>query len=205
MTDKTGQKMSFPQGHDKGFVKSFHFDRCCHNAVHLWRRSQACLLPPQIILREDRGESPFSDVQEAAPTTFCPYPSLADLNTPAAVIGCGAWEVQNPRTLFAALVENAGSGSHGVQGKGPQTRPGLRQLGAEADEQELAVGTWGLSTEGPGEPSLQECLLPSQQAGDASLISGCFSEVTLGVSWHPWAGISVSGNHPSKLQCPKHF
>ena len=63
----------------------------------------------------------------------------------------------------------------------------------------------GLSTEGPVEPSLQECSLPSQQAGDPSPVSGCFSEVTLGVSWHRWVGISVSGNHPSELQCPKHF
>ena len=46
---------------------------------------------------------------------------------------------------------------------------------------------WGLSTEGPVEPSLQECSLPSKQAGDASPVSGCFSEVTLGVSWHLWA------------------
>ena len=205
MTDKTGQKTSFPQGHNKEFVRSFHFDRCCHNSVHLWCRSQACLLPPHIILRKDRGESPFSDVQESAPTSFCPHPSLADLNTPAAVIGFGAWEARNPRPLFAALVENAGSGFRGVQGQRPHIRPGLTQSGTEAEEQELAVGTWGLSTEGPVEPSLQKCLLPSQKAGDASSISGCFSEVTLGVSWHPWVGISVSGNHPSEFQCPKHF
>ena len=148
MTDKTGQKTSFPQGHNKEFVRSFHFDRCCHSAVHLWcRRSKVCFLPPHIILREDRGEFPFSDVQEAAPTPFCPQPSPADLNTPAAVIGCGAWEARNPRPLFAAHMENAGSGSHGVQGQRPQIRPGLTQSGTEADEQLLAVGTWGLSTE----------------------------------------------------------
>ena len=182
VTNKTGQKTSFPQGHDKGFV-SFHFDRCCHSAVHLWcRRSQACFLTPHIILREDRGETSFSDDQEAVPTPFCPPPSPADLNTLAAVIGCGAWEARNPRPLWAAHMENAGSGSRGVQGQRPQMRPGLTQSSTEADEQELAVWAWGLSTEGPVEPNLQECLLPSQQAGDASLISGCFSEVTLGVS-----------------------
>ena len=149
--------------------------------------------------------NPLSHVHEASPTPFCPQPSPADLNTPAAVIGFGAWEARNSRPLFAALVENAGSGFRGVQGQRPHIRPGLTQSGTEADEQLLAVGTWGLSTEGPVEPILQECLLPSQQAGDASPISGCFREVILGVSWCPWAGISVSGNHPSELQCPKHF
>ena len=114
VTYKTGQKTSFPQGQDKGFVRSFHFDRCCHSAVHLWcRRSKVCFLPPHIILREDRGEFPFSDVQEAAPTPFCPHPSPADLIILAAVIGCGAWEAQNPRPLFVANVENSGSGSRG--------------------------------------------------------------------------------------------
>ena len=184
VTNKTGQKTSFSQGQDKGFV-SFHFDRCCHSAVHLWcRRSQACFLTPHIILREDRGETSFSDDQEAVPTPFCPPPSPADLNTLAAVIGCGAWEAQKPRLLFAANLESAGTGSHGVQRQRPQIRPGLTQSGTEAGEQELAVGTWGLSTEVPVEPSLQECLLPSQQAGDPSPISGCFSEVTLRVRWH---------------------
>ena len=114
VNDKTGQRMSFLQGQDKDFAKSFHFDRCCHSAVHLWcRRSKVCFLPPHIILREDRGEFPFSDVQEAAPTPFCPHPSPADLIILAAVIGCGAWEAQNPRPLFVANVENSGSGSRG--------------------------------------------------------------------------------------------
>lgn len=121
------------------------------------------------------------------------------------MIGCGAWEARNPRPLWAAHVENAGSSSRGLQGQRPQISPGLTQSGNEVDGQDLAVGAAGLNTGGPVEPSLQECLLPSQQAGDASLISGCFSEVTLGVSWRPWAGISVSGNHPSELQCLKHF
>lgn len=87
VNDKTGQKMSFPQGQDKDFVKSFHFDRCCHNAVHLWcKRSQACLLRPHIILGADRGEFHFSDVQEATPAPLCPRSSPADLNTPSAVM-----------------------------------------------------------------------------------------------------------------------
>ena len=37
----------------------------------------------------------------------------ADLIILAAVIGCGAWEAQNPRPLFVANVENSGSGSRG--------------------------------------------------------------------------------------------
>ena len=72
--------------------------------------------------------NPLSHVHEASPTPFCPQPSPADLNTPAAVIGCGAWEARNPRPLFAAHMENAGSGSHGVQGQRPQIRPGLTQV-----------------------------------------------------------------------------
>ena len=104
------------------------------------RRTQACLLPPHIILGAYRGQFPFSDVQEASPAPLCPHPSPADLNTPAAVIGCGACEARNPRALWAAHVENAGSDSHGVQGQRPQIRPGLTQSGTEADEQELAVG-----------------------------------------------------------------
>ena len=104
------------------------------------RSTQACLLPPHIILGADRGQSPFSYVQEASPAPLCPHPSPADLNTPAAVIGCGACEARNPRALWAALVENADSDSHGVQGQRPQIRPGLTQSGTEAYEQELAVG-----------------------------------------------------------------
>ena len=135
----------------------------------------------------DRGESPFSEVQEDAPAPFWPCPPTADLNTQAAVIGCGAWEARNPRPLWAAHVENAGSSSRGLQGQRPQISPGLTQSGSEVDGQDPAVGAAGLSTGGPVEPSLQECLLPSQQAGHASPGSGCSSEVTLGVSWHPWA------------------
>ena len=84
-------------------------------------------------------------------------------------------------------MENTGSGSHGVQGQRPQIRPGLTQLGAEVYGQESTVGVLGLSTGGPVEPSLQECLPPSKHAADASPVSGYFSEVTLGVSWHLWA------------------
>ena len=40
---------------------------------------------------------------------------------------------------------------------------------------------------------------------DTSPVSGCFSEVTLGVSWHSWARLWVLGNRSSELQCPKHF
>ena len=134
----------------------------------------------------DRGESPFSDVQEDTPAPFWPCPPTADLNTQAAAIGCGAWEARNPRPLWGAHVENTGSGSHGVQRQRPQIRPGLTQLSAEVDGQEFTVGILGLSTGGPVEPSLQECSLPSKQAGDASPVSGCFSDVTLGVSWHSW-------------------
>ena len=82
-------------------------------------------------------------------------------------------------------MENTGSGSHRVQGQGAQIRPVLTESGAEVDGQEFTVGVLGLSTGGPVEPSLQECSLPSKQAGDASPVSGCFSEATLGVSWHP--------------------
>ena len=57
--------------------------------------------------------NPLSHVQEATPAPFCPHPSPADLIILTAVIGCGAWEAQNPRPLFAANVENAGSGSRG--------------------------------------------------------------------------------------------
>ena len=135
----------------------------------------------------DRGESPFSEVQEDAPAPFWPCPPTADLNTQAAVIGCGAWEARNPRPLWGAHVESTSSGSHGVQGQRPQIRPGLTQLGAEVEGQEFTVGVLVLSTGGPVESSLQECSLPSKQAGDASPVSGCFSEVTQGVSWHPWA------------------
>ena len=39
----------------------------------------------------------------------------------------------------------------------------------------------------------------------ASPGSGCFSEVTLGVSWHLWAHLWVLGNQPSELHCPRHF
>ena len=205
-TGVTRQKMSFPQGQNKDFVRSFHFNRCCHNAVHLWfRRSQAFLLSPHIILGTDWGASPFTGVREAAPTPFCPRSSPADLNTPAAVIGRGAWEARNPRPLWAAHVENAGSSSRGLQGQRPQISPGLTQSGSEVDGQDPAVGAAGLSTGGPVEPSLQECLLPSQQAGHASPGSGCSSEVTLGVSWHPWAHFWVLGDQSSELQCPKHF
>ena len=155
VNDKTGQRMSFLQGQDKDFAKSFHFDRCCHSAVHLWcRRSQDCLLPPHIILRTNRGESSFSDAQEAAPAPFCPHPYPADLNTLAAVTGCAVWEARNPRPLWEAHVKNTGSGSRGVQGQRPQIRPRFTQSGTEAEEQELAVGTWGLSIEGPVELSL---------------------------------------------------
>ena len=73
----------------------------------------------------ERGESPFSDVQEATLDPFCPHPFRADLNTLAAVIGCGVWEARNPRPFWAAHVENAGSGSRRVHGQRPQIRPGL--------------------------------------------------------------------------------
>ena len=135
------------------------------------------------------------DEQRGIPILRCPggrsSPILAMLipcrfEYTGSSIGCGAWEARNPRPLWGAHVENTGSGSHGVQGQRPQIRPGLTQLGAEVDGQEFTVGVLGLSTGGPVEPSLQECSLPSIQAGDASPVSGCFSEVTLGVSWHPW-------------------
>ena len=103
------------------------------------------------------------------------------------MIDCGAWEARNPRPLWEAHVENTGSGSHGAQGQRAQTRPLLTQSGAEVDGQEFTVGVLDLSTGGPVEPSLQECSLPSKQAGDASPVSGRFSEVTLGDSWHRWA------------------
>ena len=148
---------------------------------------------------------PFYRCPWGHPTPFCPRPSPADLNTPAAVIGCGAWEARNPRPLWAAHVENAGSSSRGLQGQSPQISPGLTQSGNEVDGQDLAVGAPGLNTGGPVEPSLQECSLPSIQAGDASPVSGCFSEVTLGVSWHSWKHLWVLGNQSSELQCPKHF
>ena len=70
-TGVTRQKMSFPQGQDKDFVRIFHFNRCCHNADHLWfRRSQAFLLSPHIILGTDWGASPFTGVHEATPPHF---------------------------------------------------------------------------------------------------------------------------------------
>ena len=205
VNDKTGPKMSFPQGQDKVLSGVFTL---IDAATMLSICSAGEVKLAYYLLTSFSGQTegnPLSHVQEATPAPFCPHPSPADLYTLAAVIGCGAWEARNPRPLWAAHMENACSGSRGVQGQRPQMRPGLTQSGTEADEQELAVWAWGLSTEGPVEPNLQECLLPSQQAGDASLISGCFSEVTLGVSWCPWAGISVSGNHPSELQCLKHF
>ena len=96
------------------------------------------------ILRTNRGESSFSDAQEAAPAPFCPHPYPADLNTLAAVTGCAVWEARNPRPLWEAHVKNTGSGSRGVQGQRPQIRPRFTQSGTEAEEQELAVGTWGL-------------------------------------------------------------
>ena len=176
--------MSFPQGQDKVLSGVFTL---IDAATMLSICSAGEVKLAYYLLTSVSGKTegnPLSHVQEATPAPFCPHPSPADLYTLAAVIGCGAWEAQKPRLLFAANLESAGTGSHGVQRQRPQIRPGLTQSGTEAGEQELAVGTWGLSTEVPVEPSLQECLLPSQQAGDPSPISGCFSEVTLRVRWH---------------------
>ena len=104
------------------------------------------------------------DKQRGIPILRCPgghsSPILAMLipcrfEYTGSSIGCGAWEARSPRPLWTAHVENAGSGSLRVQGQRPQIRPGLTQSATEVDEQELAVGTRGLSTEGPVEPSLQ--------------------------------------------------
>ena len=136
----------------------------------------------------DRGESPFSDVQEAGSAPFWPCPPPADLNTPAAVIGCGAWEARNPRPFWGGHMENSDSVSHREQEQRPQIRPGLTQA-LRLMGKSLQWGVLDLNTGGPVEPSLQECWVPSQPAGDTRPVSGCFSEITLGVSWHLWVGL----------------
>ena len=108
---------------------------------------------------------PFYRCPWGHPTPFCPCPSPADLNTPAAVIGCGAWEARNPRPLWAAHVENAGSSSRGLQGQSPQISPGLTQSGNEVDGQDLAVGASGLNTGGPVEPKHSPGVFAAQLTG----------------------------------------